>query len=245
MRSTATSGFTRTAADTFTETPTVVIHKPGSVFNNRALAVCRRCNNGWMSAMERKAKPLIVSMMNLTEPEPVVTLTPDQAAILATWAIKTAWMNEESEPGWRATTREMRRALHLNSLPPEYSAVWAARHIGSLDFNIKQAQIQVARHDRPWNSKEVRQVLWTCLTFRGIALLAYTVDGWGVAPPQRDPFRWVPLWPCSTNVQFPPPNSVNDLDVLLSVVNQASQINLPESVRFVCDPLGPQERWRN
>ena len=88
-RSTVLTGFGRTAADTFAEHPTLITTQPGSVFANRALSVCRRCNNGWMSALEQSVKPLLVSMMSGPRSENV-TLAPDQAAILAAWTIKVA-----------------------------------------------------------------------------------------------------------------------------------------------------------
>ena len=198
-----------------------------------------------MSRLEQRAKPLIISMMSTAPPGSAVILTPDQTASLATWAIKTAWMSEESDPGRRTTTQEMRRALYRYNLPPEHSAVWAGRHVGSLDFHIRQAQIQVARSDRPWDSNDVRQVLWTGLIFCGIAFLAYTVDGWGVAPPQRDPSRWVQLWPSSADVRYPPPGPVSDFDVLLAVVNQSPNIHLPVVDRFVRDPFGVRQHRRN
>jgi len=239
-----TAGFTRTAADTLAETPTVTTHQPGSVFNIRARAVCRECNNGWMSALEQQAKPLLLAMIGAVQPGSAITLAPDQAATIATWAIKTAWMREESNPGPKATTQEMRQALHRTALPPEYSQVWAASHAGDRDFDINQASIDVMRHDRPWNDDDVRHVLWTSLTFCGISLLAYTVDGWGVQQPQRDPAQWIQIWPCASEVRFPAV-AVTDREVLLAVVNQAPHISLPKTSRLERDPLGPQERRRN
>ncbi len=143
-RYTHTSGFARTAADAFTEAPTVLVRQPGTILGLRARAVCRECNGGWMSGLEQRAKPILLNMMSAARPGSVLTLGPDQAATVAAWAIKTAWMREETAPGDRATTRQMRRALH-------------------------------------------RDVLWTCLTFRGISLLAYTVDGWARAAPRPVP----------------------------------------------------------
>lgn len=243
-RTTLLAAFTRTAADTYTEQPTLITKQPGSVFANRALSVCRSCNNGWMSALEQDAKPLIVSMMSGSE-VPGVILTPDQAAVLATWTVKTAWMSEESDPGERATTQQMRQTLHQASLPPENSMVWAARHDGTLDFHIRQLQAQVGRYDRPWDSTEVRHVLWTCLTFRGIAFLSYTVDGWGVPTPQRDPSRWLQIWPATADLRYPPPVNVSDVEALSAVTSQAPYIKIQPESKLIPDPSGLQRYRRN
>jgi len=155
-RYTHTSGFARTAADAFTETPTVVLRQPGTILGLRARAVCRACNGGWMSGLEQRAKPILLDMMGAARPGSVITLGPEQAATVAAWAIKTAWMREETEPGDRVTTPQMRQALHRDVLRPECSKVWAARHAGRLDFDIKQAAIDAARHDRAWDTEDVR-----------------------------------------------------------------------------------------
>src|SRR6266487_6021376 len=89
----------------------------------------------------------------------------------------------------------MRHSLYQTLLPPEYSRIWAARHIGELNFDILQTVLEIGLHERPWNHGNTRHAQLTCLTFRGVALLAYAVDGWGVPPLQRDPAQWVPLWP--------------------------------------------------
>jgi len=185
-----------------------------------------------MSGLEQRAKPILLNMMSAARPGSVLTLGPGQAATVAAWARKTAWMREETAPGDRATTGQMRRALHRDALPPEYSKVWAARHAGRLDFDIKQAAIDAARHDRAWDTKDVRHVLWTCLTFRGISLLAYTGDGWGVPEPHPGLFRWGLLWPCASDVTFPPVTAVSDQDVLMAVVQQPS-LKFPQGARFV------------
>ena len=83
-----------------------------------------------------------------------------------------------------------------------------------------------------------------CLTFRGISLLACTVDGWSVPEPHADPLRWARLWPSASDITFPPVTAVSDQDVLIAVVQQPS-LKFPQDTRFVRDPEGPQQRQRN
>jgi hypothetical protein len=86
-----------------------------------------------MSRLEQRVKPVLLDMMTTARPGSVITLGPDQAATVAAWAIKTAWMREETAPGNRATTPQMRRAQRRDVLPPGYSKIWAARRAGRLD----------------------------------------------------------------------------------------------------------------
>jgi len=238
------AGFERSAADAFRETRTVTVQQPGSVLNLVARAVCARCNSGWMSQLEERVRPLLLAFIEAAYTGAPFVLAPDQAATVATWAVKTAWIRELTSPSPSATP-QMRHALHQRLLPPEYSAVWAARYVGNLNFDILQTILGIARNDRPWNDGNTRHAQWTCLIFRGIALLVYTVDGWGVPPPQRDQAQWMPLWPSPTVVRFPPPSTIDDAGVRMAVARQTPWLRLPDVPRFERDADGPQVIRRN
>src|SRR4051812_20705575 len=49
---------------------------------------CEQCNNGWMSVLENEVKPVLTPMMR-NEP---VNLDRHDMDVLATWAVKTAFM---------------------------------------------------------------------------------------------------------------------------------------------------------
>ena len=51
-------------------------------------AVCAECNNGWMSGLETRAKPILVHLMSSASSTEV--LSSEDAAALAKWAFKTA-----------------------------------------------------------------------------------------------------------------------------------------------------------
>jgi hypothetical protein len=53
-------------------------------------SVCETCNNGWMSRLEGRAKPLILDLMNMRVSH--LELSPEQRTTLSAWAIKTAFM---------------------------------------------------------------------------------------------------------------------------------------------------------
>jgi len=52
--------------------------------------VCSACNNGWMSRLEGRAKPILVELMNMRTS--LLQLSTDQRTTLSAWAIKTAFM---------------------------------------------------------------------------------------------------------------------------------------------------------
>lgn len=239
------AGFRRTAVDAFTEDPTVVTERQGSVLTLVAREVCRGCNNGWMSRLEQRVQPTVSDLIDSAGSRQAIVIQPDRAADLATWAIKTAWMREVSTPTPATTTLAMRRRLQQTELPPEHSSVWLGRHVGEREFSLPQATVRIIRRDRSWDDSEVRHAMWTCLVFRGVALLTYTVTGWGVPVPRRRPDCWVPIWPAVGAIRFPPARSVSDSDVELAVTRHTPQLVLPAVPRFVRDPLGVQRLRRN
>ena len=53
-------------------------------------SVCRDCNNGWMSDLEGRAKPILLGLMNMKTS--LMQLSPDERSVISAWAIKTAFM---------------------------------------------------------------------------------------------------------------------------------------------------------
>jgi hypothetical protein len=52
--------------------------------------VCQGCNNGWMSDLETRAKPILLGLINMKTS--LLQLPVDQRLVVSAWAIKTAFM---------------------------------------------------------------------------------------------------------------------------------------------------------
>lgn len=52
--------------------------------------VCGPCNNGWMSRLEGRAKPLLIELMNMRAS--LLQLSDEERTVLSAWAVKTAFM---------------------------------------------------------------------------------------------------------------------------------------------------------
>jgi len=63
-------------------------------------AACRHCNNGWMSELEQRARPLLTPAI----PGQTVRWDAEEQLIVAAWAFKTALMLDRS-----STSRHARR----------------------------------------------------------------------------------------------------------------------------------------
>lgn len=96
-------------------------------FNEQVQGPCGPCNNGWMSVLENKAKPLLQQMFH---GDRILLSELDQATV-ATWALKTVVMQEQSGVAGGAKSNLPPRHLadlgRLRSHPPDTVAVWLAQ----------------------------------------------------------------------------------------------------------------------
>jgi hypothetical protein len=77
--------------------------------------ICAECNNGWMSRLETAAKPVLVPLIE--QHRSLESLTPLEAACLAKWAVKTAYLHS-----WTAPLRRRTPLTHLKSLSGDTGA---------------------------------------------------------------------------------------------------------------------------
>jgi hypothetical protein len=88
---------------------------------------CRGCNNGWMSELEGRAKPLLTKLID----GHADGIEPAEQQTLAEWAVKTAMVFEATrvDDHWFYTPEEHQefRALFR---PPVRTSVWIAQHAG-------------------------------------------------------------------------------------------------------------------
>lgn len=89
--------------------------------------VCARCNNGWMSQLEVRVKPIVVALFG----ENQVTLNSGAQTALAVWSVKSAMVYEalSLNRSWFFTESE-HRALRETLQPATQTSVWLAKCVG-------------------------------------------------------------------------------------------------------------------
>lgn len=239
-----TIGYGRTSGDEMTESPTVVMKKPGSVLKARVREVCRSCNNGWMSRLETSAQPLLERLWAHSYTFGRTAFGVVDAAVIATWATKTAWVRERVSDEVVTATAGARRYLMDAQLPAEFTSVWVARHTGRTNFGVYVGRVEATHQEDSWDTDRRRRILMCAMTFRGLSVLVRTVDGWGV--PEVHPLvdQWRQFWPVSEPVQWPPTRSVSDDDIQ-AIAMRYDWLRHPDTSTFIRDPNGPREIVRN
>jgi len=78
-------------------------------------SVCGACNHGWMSGLEGHCKPILGPLIHGRR----ARLEPDAQAVLALWAVKTAWVFQSTNPTTSTCTAEQRHALATAHAVPD------------------------------------------------------------------------------------------------------------------------------
>jgi hypothetical protein len=128
--------------------------------------LCRPCNNGWMSNLESRAKPVIESILD----DRLTSLDAAAQALLATWAVKTAMVLEAFDPAqpWFYSAEE-RGQMRLSRSIPRRTSVWMAKCVNQP--NIYSA----ATHHRTEPGPNGAHAFAVTLAFGPLALQVMTI----------------------------------------------------------------------
>ena len=162
-------------------------------------AVCEPCNTGWMSRLESKAKPFLLSMIQ----GHTRTYHPAGQKLLAMWAVKTALVSgSKLKP---RTPESFYSALFTAQKPPDKTLVWLIATPRPYFTYVDYRPLKVSKTDEPPVTTENAYA-----ALLGIAHLAFYVVGWSDNEPDLDPLKsfeksMLPLWPIQNRTQtFPP-----------------------------------------
>lgn len=120
-----------------TETGELVASRSFSTFRFVEGRVCAECNNGWMSRLETAAMPILIPLIDHIRA--VQTLTTMEAAIVAKWAAKTAYLHTYVGMLRQPVPLPQMRALHGDTgVPVDGVGVFATQG----EFDRSSAYLQ-------------------------------------------------------------------------------------------------------
>ncbi|MFB7747219.1 hypothetical protein [Streptomyces sp. NPDC056132] len=199
-----------------------------------------------MSQLETKAERLIVLLMQGKR----VILDQEKSTTLATWATKTAWVNEFiGRPGpdptpHPLTTPAMRRHLMDHGAPPPHTRVWAAYHQGRYHLDIRAVELRISPSPDP-DDPEVYDALFTALTVDKLTILIWTAETDRVIAPQLPASYWHPVWPFQSALIWPLQRVVTDVAIDASLTRHAQRHPLPPHQRVIQGELEADIRRLN
>lgn len=171
--------------------------------------VCRGCNNGWMSRMETRTRPILMPLIQGL-PHSISTF---DLKVLATWIAKTVMVAEYIHPGHIAIPDLERLHLMANLAPPDNWMIWIADYRG-----LKWRSLALSHHmgkllpPKPTEPADKPLGPDTHVTSIGIGRLFIQV---GVSAHgfdmENDAFRLV--WPLSgLSLSWPPARPIDDAE---------------------------------
>lgn len=216
----------------------------GTVSTIQLKVVCERhCNNGWMSTLETRVKPILTPLML---GQPVVLSTADQRT-LAKWFAMKVMVAEFSDPRDVSSPQSERDYLMSNEGPPPNWQIWIAHRRGpdwrvkytrtalTLGVSVDGGLIEAPDNSLAKNSKAVTMGIGELL-LHAIA----TPAGIGVQFDQNLTRQLSQIWPNSNGFLWPPGHILNDAgcDVVASALDRFS-LTLPWRAGTPHDKPGP------
>jgi len=103
--------------------PPEVTSRQGHTWTKTIRAVCRQCNNGWMSVLENSAKPILTPLINTRPHE----LTMEAMRVLGQWIALKIMVGEWNHPEDAVTPIEERSKFRSTLEIPLNFRIWIAR----------------------------------------------------------------------------------------------------------------------
>jgi hypothetical protein len=178
--------------------------------------VCKlRCNEGWMSGLERQVAPLLMQpIMDGAS----VTFTRDQQNILAAWCCKTAMVFEFAASYAPFFTFVERNHLRRTLAPPALTVIFLARYVSNSGARLCTAFGGGLGIDAKANGR-VHHTIYAHSATMSVGQFVFQVIGFHVPDgvtafnlPVKHNFEKesVTLWPPESAVSWPPTESLTD-----------------------------------
>jgi len=166
------------------------------------VAVCADCNNGWMSALESAAAPILTPLIQGARND----LTPGDQRTLYRWLAKVAVAWERDDPQTAAISPAQIRDL-LNGRPPRWGAAWIARWGDPLDTRLRHTALHFLSGLQPAGMGQR-----TFVGLGNVIMLFASVDNPFTNVQQIAPASpWKQFWPPSVRVEFGEPIHLDDV----------------------------------
>ena len=202
--------------------------RPGHSGTVKVRVVCESCNNGWLSRLEKTAKPILIPLINGER----CGLTLEKQMTIATWAAKTVMTAEHLRPREKGVSQAERSGLKEHLIPPPYWTVWLVEYDGEAWRNLGMHQGRGRLQKSPIRSPTAKSHYIHATTL-GIGRVVFLVVGttWESAPEVfrrfdgRGLFRiWLPL---PRSILWPPGEPLGDpqVNALANILTQSGVFN--------------------
>ena len=120
--------------------------------------VCKKCNNGWMSILEREVKGILIPLMN--RKKTIVELNCEERFLIARWLFKTLVVLNSSS-GYRKLISESQISAYYKDTKsfPKGFAFYCQQHHGDESFFWIQSQFWLTQHFEELNEDDYESIM--------------------------------------------------------------------------------------
>jgi hypothetical protein len=207
-----------------------------SAFDARVSVVCKPCNEGWMSNLEGRVRPILTPMI-LGE-SPALPLSASDQETLAFWAVKSALVADHFAPA-RTFWPELFRDLHSSKRPSIDTIVWTAACTGpplmlstkvidaevslAADYTRDGVLVPTAPRRRKFGVRCTMQLHHAVLQ-----VLIHRGAGGPVVSPNSDADHFSQIWPVKKDsILWPPHRAALDPAALAAFTDRRIAIMMP------------------
>jgi hypothetical protein len=201
--------------------PPEVRTKPGHLWTKTIRAVCKPCNNGWMSALESAAKPILTPLI-ATQAH---TISVASLRVLAQWIALKTMVGERTHPEDAVTPLEDRIRFRTTSAIPPHFRIWIAQ------CGINGWQTGYVRHAATMSTGPIVMPHHRLKNIHSVAfgigdLFVFVIHTTVAAIADALTFRQseavVPVFPILDPVSWPPPRrlSGNEANAVANMLNR-------------------------
>jgi hypothetical protein len=165
--------------------------RQGDGGSRKVRKVCKKCNSGWMGALETPVRPHVVALMNGED----YVLGPTGQTLISTWLAVIATLIDAIDPGQSAIPQSDRDYLRKHRSPPPEWNIWIARYSGN-DWHrhrCKRMGIRVVEKSTPGSDDLSCNTQVTTLVVRHLCAHIYSSTAMKLGG--YDGISLIRLWP--------------------------------------------------
>jgi hypothetical protein len=183
-------------------------------FSEKAKVVCEICNTGWMSQLEREAKPILAPAITRSE---ACALDLREQWIAAQWAAKTCFVSQGLADPLAPATHPF--LLRMNGKPPPQVSIFIGSHYRALQdpANSFYMQKPLSLKEGDGDPKEAEFGYFCFLAVGGVSFLVLGHRGGGyveVVPGEFVSGLFTKIWPWTSPVVSWPPEMLMDRELV-------------------------------
>lgn len=187
--------------------------RQGQAGTRSVRVVCKKCNNGWLSVLEERTKPLLRELVQASLRE----IGSEDQNLLAVWAAKTIMTGEYIERERAAVPQEQRCSLKDTLSVPDGWWIWVAGSQG-LEWRTGMYHFSAKLNVSPIDLETPGPLNIQCTTIGIGTLLLHaistTAEGHSFALVDPDAADLKPIWPpVLPAIRWPPGRLLRDEDI--------------------------------